>query len=271
MTAPSLRQEVEEAVARVDLAPPQREAVGATRVEAGLARDGGTKAGGFDKPALAEPEEARRVREQLHRAVEPGLERRLRADDLLARRLVPKREEVRMGEGVGLEAQRPLAVELDDLVPPEHGRLLAVPVEPRPACGYGGRDEDRGAEASLLEDRQRLLCHVEVAVVEAQTDGLRGLGAAVEQLERGEHVDDAVGLGGEVVHLAPKVARSHRKLVAVVGDPVVEEDAEADALGPTLRADEPDGRARAGECSLERVAAHESLPRSFRAGASPSM
>ena len=121
----------------------------------------------------------------------------------------------------------PSSVQLDDLVPAEERRLRPVPAELRPPVDDGRRNEDRRTEPSLGEERQRLLGDVEEPVVEAESDRARQRPALVEQLGGVDHVDDAVGLGREVVHLSPEVAWADRQLVAVVGDPVVEEDPQA--------------------------------------------
>ena len=48
--------------------------------------------------------------------------------------------------------------------------------------------------------------------------------ARVEQLDRGQDVDDAVSLGGEVVHLLGEGGGRDGELVAIFGNAVVEKD-----------------------------------------------
>src|SRR5712691_49127 len=129
MTAAELRPEVEQAVAGVDLAAAQRQQVGSRPVGAGLARNGKPEAGVRDQASVAGAEETGGVAERFHRPPELRLERDLRAGDLVPRGLVAESEEIRMRDGVSLEPQRPAAVELDDVLPPEQGRLLPVPTE----------------------------------------------------------------------------------------------------------------------------------------------
>ena len=123
MAAADLRAEVEQAVARVDLPPPERQPVGAAGVDPGLARDRHAEPGCGDELAFAGPEEPGRVGKRLDGPPEPGLERDLGAFDLLPRRRVAEGEEVRMRERVRLEAEGAVAVQLDDLVPAEQRRL----------------------------------------------------------------------------------------------------------------------------------------------------
>ena len=75
-----------------------------------------------------------------------------------------------MRERVRLEAERPLAVEVDDLVPAEHRRLGAVPPEGRPPVDDRRRDEDGCPKAALGKERLGLLRHVHEPVVEAEAD-----------------------------------------------------------------------------------------------------
>jgi hypothetical protein len=142
---------------------------------------------------------------------------------------------------VSFEAKRPLGVELGDLVPTEDGRLPPVPVEARPPVDDPWRDEHRRSEAPLRKDRQRLFRDVEEAVVEAQPDRFARRCAVVEKLDSLEDIHHAVTLGGEIVHLAAEGSWADRQLVAVVGDPVVEEDPQPDALRPTLSPEKPEG------------------------------
>ena len=123
------------------------------------------------------------------------------------------------------------------------------------------------AKAALGQKRLRLLGHVDEPVVEAETDRPAARSLLVEQLRGLDDVDDAVGLGGEVVHLPPEVARADGELVAVVGDPV-EENAQSVLVLP-ICARRPRGRARPGHERLEDVL-HVSLPSIRRAGARPS-
>ena len=116
---------------------------------------------------------------------------------------------------------------------------------------------------------------VEVAVVEAESHRPGERLARVEEVDRGEDVDDAVRLGGEVVHLLGERFRRHGQLVAVVGDAVVEEDPEPARVEAAARAHQPCGRAGPGAACLRQVegrAAHDLLPtwNSRRVGASPS-
>ncbi len=115
----------------------------------------------------------------------------------------------------------------------------------------------------------RLLGHVDESVVEAEADRPVARNSLVEQLRGLDDVDDAVGLGGEVVHLPPEVARADGQLVAVVGDPVVEEDAQAVSFVLPICTRRPCSRARPGHERLEDVL-HVSLPSIRRAGARPS-
>src|SRR5688500_3844579 len=111
VTAAHLRAEVEQAVTRVDLPPPQREAIGARHVDARFAGHRGGVARLLDEPPLALAVEARRVRERGHLAAEPSLELAPAVADLVARGLLAEREQAGMRDGVGLEPQRPAAIE----------------------------------------------------------------------------------------------------------------------------------------------------------------
>ena len=227
VAAADLGPEVQQRVPRVDLAAPERETVGGVVVHARLGRDRGAKAGFADESAFALAVETRGVREGLDRPAEPRTERLPRAGDLVRRAGVVEREQVGMRERVGLERERPVLVEGHDVVPVHQRRLLLVPLEHRPAVGDGGGHEHRRAEAVPGEHGKRLLGHVEIAVVEAERDRSRRRLAGVEQARRGDDVEDAVTLRGEVVHLLAERARPDGELVAVVRDPVVEEDPQA--------------------------------------------
>ena len=150
-----------------------------------------------------------------------------------------------MGQRVRLETQRAVAVELEDVLPREECGLFAVPREGRPAVRDRRSDEDGCPKAALGEDRKRVIGDVEVAVVEAESHRPGERRARVEEVDRGEDVDDAVRLGGEVVHLLRESFRRHGQLVAVVGDPVVEEDPEpAVSRRPRVRISHAAERAR---------------------------
>ena len=124
MTSRDLGAEVEQAVAGVDLASTESEAVRRRDVDAGLARHCDVVPRVLDEPHLALAEEARRVRERRDTTPEASLELRLRLGDLVRRALVVEREQVRVGDGMRLERQRAAAVERDDLIPREERRLL---------------------------------------------------------------------------------------------------------------------------------------------------
>ena len=171
MAAAELRAEVQQTVAPVDLTPTERETVCATRVTSGLARDCDVEPGCGDEPTFADPEEPGRVGKRENFAPEMLLERNLGAVDLLPGRGVAQLEEIRVSERVGLETECALTVEVDDLVPAEHGRLRAVPPERRPPVDDRWGDEDGCPEAALGEKRMGLLRHVHEPVVEAETDG----------------------------------------------------------------------------------------------------
>ncbi len=237
MAAAELRPEVEQAVARVDLAPTIGRTGRSRSLTPGSHETATRKPACGDDPLLALAEEPGRIGERTHYAAEVVLELPLGARDLLLGGRVVERWEVGVRERVRLEAERPLAVEVDDLVPAEHRRLRAVPPEGRPPVDDRRRDEDGRPKAALGQQRLRLLGHVDEPVVEAEADRPAARNSLVDQLRGLDDVDDAVGLGGEIVHLPPKVARADGELVAVVGDPVVEEDPQAAPSScPSVRA-----------------------------------
>jgi len=95
------------------------------QVDARLAADGDAVAGRDDQPALALAEQTRGIRERRDLAAELRLELSLGLDDLAFRRLVVDREQIRVGDRVRLEPQRPARVEVADLLPRQHRRLPA--------------------------------------------------------------------------------------------------------------------------------------------------
>ena len=126
MAPAELRPEVEQAVPRIDLAAPKGEPVGRAVVDAGLARDRDPVAGLGGDPRLTLAVEPRRIGERPHDPPEAVLELPLRARDLLAGRRVVQRRQIRMGQRMGLEPERAVAVELDDVVPVQERRLLLL-------------------------------------------------------------------------------------------------------------------------------------------------
>ena len=92
-----------------------------------------------------------------------------------------------------------------------------------------------------------MLGNVEIAVVKAERDRLPHRATANEDRRRSEDVDDVIALVGEVPHLPGKPLRRDRELVALRRDAVIEEDPDALGLGSPACAQEPCGRAAAGQ------------------------
>ena len=119
-----------------------------------------------------------------------------------------------------------------------------------------------------------MLPDVEEAVVERQGNGSRERLARVEEVDRGQDVDDPVRLRGQVVHLLGERTGRNGERVPIVGDAVVEEDPQAARVEATARAHEPCSRAgpRAARLYEIKRGAHDPVPmrKSRRAGARPS-
>src|SRR5205823_6600576 len=117
-----------------------------------------------------------------------------------------------------------------------------------------GWNEDRRAESVLLQDGQRLVGHVAKAVVEAKANGGLHERMGAKQVHGLDDVEDAIAALGQQLHLLAKALRRDRKLVPVVRDPVVEEQAQARSpvrLSP--RAREPGERTGPRHAGLERI------------------
>ena len=165
MSPTQLRPEVEQAVARVDLRPAQREAIATRRVEPRLARHRQPIAGLSRELHLTLAVDSARERQRLDVTAELALELVFGFHDLAPSLLLVETREVPVGDGVRFETQRPATVELDYLAPMEERRRALVPVGHRATIDEAGRDEDRCTEAVLCEDRQGVLDHVRVSVV----------------------------------------------------------------------------------------------------------
>src|SRR5206468_5646908 len=130
-----------------------------------------------------------------------------------------------MSQRVGFEAEGAVAIELDDVIPGEkRWCLLSVPRERRRAVGNRRRDEHGRPKASLGENRKSVLPDVEEAVVERQGNGSRERLARVEEVDRGQDVDDPVRLSGQVVHLLGERTGRNGERVPTLADAVVEGD-----------------------------------------------
>ncbi len=192
-----------------------------------------------------------RVAEAGHRAAEPCLERAVWSSAIsLLGGVRREGREVGVRDRVGLEGQH-RAVERDDVVPAQHRRLARVPAERGGPAGHAGRHEHGGPELPLLQDRQRVLGDVAVAVVEAERDDVVEPLARRQQPGGLDHVDDPVALGGEQVHLVREAPRRDRQRIRIVADPVVEEDPEPGAAGPPARP--PGGGAEPRQRGLDRL------------------
>ena len=147
MPTGDLGPEVEPPVARVDLPPPQRQRVSPAYVHARLAAGGQAVPRVGDESELALAEEAGRVAEGLDRATEARLEVGFRLRDLPPRFGVAEQQQIRVRDGVRLEAQGPRPVELHNLLPGQKRRLVGVPGKRRRPVDHPRRDEDSRAEA----------------------------------------------------------------------------------------------------------------------------
>ena len=117
-----------------------------------------------------------------------------------------------------------------------------------------------------------MLGDIPVPVVETEPDGPRNWISGIEQLDGLNHVDHAVSLRGEVVHLSAEIEAADRELVPIVGDTVVEEDPQAADVRTTARAHQPGCRPRArstGLGDLDRDAHDDPWPRALRAARPP--
>ena len=146
----------------------------------------------------------------------------------------------------------PEPVELDDLLPAEQRRLLAVPRERSASVRDPGGDEDGGPEAVVGEHGKSVLGHVEAPVVEAQPDRALGRLPAVEEIGDLADVEDPVSGRGEAVHLPAEHLGVDRELVPVCGDAVVEENPQA-APAAAARAHVPRRGAGPRHGCLDRV------------------
>jgi hypothetical protein len=100
---------------------------------------------------------------------------------------------------------------------------------------------------------ERMLGDVEKAVVEGERDSPRRKRVALEQVGERDHVDDAIPPASEVLHLSVKGVRANGELVPVVGDPVVEQDAERAGVLGRVPARMPGDRAGTRRAGLEGV------------------
>ena len=164
---------------------------------------------GRDGPSHPRVEVAERIGHGRHRPADLVFEQRLVAHQLLAERGVADLVELRVAVAVPGHLD-PVRGGLLDLAPREH------PIE-RPARGVrpcvvqpAGGDEQRGREAELVEDRQRLGVEIGVAVVEGDHDGPRGQRRSAVAHRRGE-----IGEGERREPAVPQVP----ELVGEVGGP----------------------------------------------------
>ena len=226
VAAADLGAEVEQAVARVDLPAAKREAIRVRMVDARLARDGDAVPGIGDEPAFALAEQAGRIGERRDATPEPLSSSTFELRDLGPRAVVVDEQQVGVRDRVRLELERALAVELDDLRPssssggwPLHQANVNRPsVTPVVTNTVARKPRSREHAEGVLGDVEEAVVEVEADRARRDRPRARGGGPASRMF------DDAVPLGGQVVHLLAEAARRHRELVAVVGDAVVEED-----------------------------------------------
>ena len=167
---------------------------------------------------------------------------------------------MRMGQRVRADRDRP-AQHLAHLIPGERRQRPGALAQHAERAAQGrGRDEDRGGNPELGQDREGVLVVVGKAVVEGDRHRpRRELLARLEGAHERAQRDDPVAAVPQVLHLLAEGASRDARAVQLVVDPVVVQHAGA-GLG-AIRTRHPEGCREAG---AERGAEHASRSRAWR-------
>lgn len=178
--------------------------------------EGRTVAGFVGRGLDGRGEVAAWVGDEVDVLLEVPLERELGVGELVVKLLVADLIELRVGERMALEVDEPAFLHLLALGPGQVVRIGADEI---------GYEEDRAPEVVFLENRERVLVVVNVAVIERDDHGLVGQGRPIlPRIEELGRRDRMVAVVGEVFHLRLELIRvdGQRVFIAVVDLVVVQ-------------------------------------------------